>query len=298
MASLTFLSPLAQQLANCLSQQEQVAVLLESIRSRVDVDASTDSFWLEKATEWGPRATQELEQQAVSLEARMDTAADLIDITDITDIPTAPTFKRLQTLDAHLYTLLHSTDLQGLFTESVKQGDVILLDLLLEDPTVSVDPAANNNDPIQWASENGHLAGVDRLLQDPRVNPAAEKNLAIRWAAKNGHLAIVDRLLQDPRVDPAAEYNWALRYASKNGHLAVVDRLLQDGRVDPAADSNYAICVASRNGHATVVDRLLQDSRVDPTAEYNWAIRWASRNGHHAVVERLMKCPGVVLQTA
>jgi hypothetical protein len=91
------------------------------------------------------------------------------------------------------------------------------------------------------AAENGHLAVVERLLQDKRVDPSADDNYAVRWAAVNGHLAVVERLLQDKRVDPSADDNYAVRWAAANGHLAVVERLLQDKRVDPSADDNYAV---------------------------------------------------------
>jgi hypothetical protein len=74
------------------------------------------------------------------------------------------------------------------------------------------------------------------LLQDARVNPSDDENLAIRSASENGHLAVVDRLLQDPRVDPSASKNGALRMANRMVHIprfkAIVDRLLQDSRVD------------------------------------------------------------------
>jgi hypothetical protein len=90
--------------------------------------------------------------------------------------------------------------------------------------------------------------------------------LAIKSASLNGHLAVVDRLLQDERVDPAADDNNAIKSASRNGHLAVVDRLLQDERVDPAADDSEAIRWASRNGYSAIIKRLLQDERVDPTS--------------------------------
>jgi hypothetical protein len=84
------------------------------------------------------------------------------------------------------------------------------------------------------ASENGHLAVVERLLQDPRVDPSALDNGAIQMASYGGHLAVVERLLQDPRVDPSdSGNNWAIQHASEGGHLAVVERLLQDSRVDP-----------------------------------------------------------------
>ncbi len=42
-----------------------------------------------------------------------------------------------------------------------------------------------------------------------RVDPSAENNFAVRWAAEQGHLAVVERLLDDDRVDAAV----AIRYA-------------------------------------------------------------------------------------
>jgi hypothetical protein len=111
----------------------------------------------------------------------------------------------------------------------------------------------------------------------------------LRWAARKGHLAVIERLLQDERVDPSADNNYAVRLAAENGQLAIVDRLLQDQRVDPSADNNYAVRLAAENGHLAVVDRLLQDKRVDPSANANWAVRFAAEFGHLAVVDRLLK---------
>jgi ankyrin repeat protein len=110
---------------------------------------------------------------------------------------------------------------------------------------------------------NGHIAVVERLLQDERVDPSADHNCAILLAAQNGHLAVVERLLQDVRVDPSAHNNDAVRWAARCGQLAVVERLLRDERVDPTAGDNYAVRQAARNGHLAVVDRLLEDNRVD-----------------------------------
>ena len=61
------------------------------------------------------------------------------------------------------------------------------------------------------------------------VDPSADKNYAIRWASRNGHLAVVERLLKDPRVDPSTFSNEALRWASQNGHIAVVELLKAHG---------------------------------------------------------------------
>jgi DNA-binding FrmR family transcriptional regulator len=118
-------------------------------------------------------------------------------------------------------------------------------------------------DTIRLAAQNGHLAVVERLLQDECVDPSDCDDLAVLCAAENGHLAVVVRLLLDERVDPSARDNDAVRAAAENGHVAVVDRLLEDDRVDPSADDNCAVRLAAENGHFAVVDRLLEDDRVD-----------------------------------
>ena len=43
------------------------------------------------------------------------------------------------------------------------------------------------------------------LLRHAMFDPSADDNRAVRLAAQNGHVAVVDRLLQDKRVDPSAD---------------------------------------------------------------------------------------------
>ena len=92
-------------------------------------------------------------------------------------------------------------------------------------------------------------AKIQLLSLKIRVNPAADENNAIRWASQNGHLEVVKILLQDPRVDPGIFQNWLLydkigrgakdnnpiRVASQMGHLEIVKLLMKDPRVDPSA---------------------------------------------------------------
>jgi hypothetical protein len=116
---------------------------------------------------------------------------------------------------------------------------------------------------VRLAAANGHLAVVERLLQDEGVDPSANDNHALRQAVQNGHLAVIERLLQDKLVDPSARDNDAIQHAANNGHVAVIDRLLQDERVDPSANDNYAVGWAALRGHFAIVERLLEDDRVD-----------------------------------
>src|SRR3989304_3571773 len=94
--------------------------------------------------------------------------------------------------------------------QAVKNGDITRVRQLI---VAGVDPVANDNYVIRWASHYGYLEVVQLLLQDPRVNPAANDNQAIRIASQNGHLEVVRLLLQDPRMNPAAMNNSAIRGA-------------------------------------------------------------------------------------
>jgi hypothetical protein len=64
-------------------------------------------------------------------------------------------------------------------------------------------PTTTTYDAIQSAAQYGHLAVVERLLQDVRVDSSANDNNAVAWAASNDYFAVVDRLLEDDRVDVA-----------------------------------------------------------------------------------------------
>jgi hypothetical protein len=127
----------------------------------------------------------------------------------------------------------------------------------------------NNNNAIRWASHDGNVEVVKRLLNDPRVDPSDRYHEAIRCASINGHVEVVKLLLNDPRVDPSADNNAAIRLASNDGHVEVVKVLLNDPRVDPSDRDNEAVRWASKKGHVVVVKLLLNDPRVDPSADYN-----------------------------
>ncbi len=199
---------------------------------------------------------------------------------------------------------------------------------LLKNYLNKIDPSANDNWAIKYASENGYISIVKLLLNLPLergVDPSAGDNLAIIYASMNGYVLTVKLLLglplknkvHDLRVDPSANYNEAIRFASQNGHTSVVKLLLElplkrgvhehSSRVlhihehssrafliDPSADDNEAIKVASTHGYLSVVKLLLDlpvERGVDPSADNNDAIRFASENGHTSVVKLLLNLP-------
>lgn len=245
-----------------LKRLDELPATLESLRAYYDAEDP----WLLKAEEIYPRARQALELYVVAVE---DGGSKEIDLKDVCFIELLEQLKPL------------SSDLQNQFLEAVKKNNVEMVKFLLNYHDASgrlcVDPSANDNEAVIWASTKGYTEIVEMLLKTRDatgrlcVDPSAQFNSAINWASTGGHIAIVEMLLQARDdsgrlcVDPSRSDSYPLRVAVANGHVAVVERLLQDERVDPSARDNEAIREAYFRGYVAVVTRLLQDKRVDPS---------------------------------
>lgn len=111
----------------------------------------------------------------------------------------------------------------------VEAGGARDLDLLLRsregNPTLLLAP-----------STHAREAGAARRRVDPRMVDWSD----LGHASKNGHLALVERLLQEPGVDARDCDSYAIRMASSSGQLVVVERLLQVPGVNAAARGNAA----------------------------------------------------------
>jgi len=204
--------------AACTQGEERVRTLVESIRQQL-TDTSMATGRMELATRLAQQAIFELETRAVELDGLLEANT----------LPTLTPFicQPLATLEALDKQCMKPWD-EKLLKDAAREGAVGMVDLLIQ---AGVDPSANSNSAIQYASLAGQLPVVNRLLQDERVDPSIEDNQAIQYASENGHLAVVNRLLQDERVNPTANNNGAIRQASQKGHPLVIERLLEDERV-------------------------------------------------------------------
>ncbi|MDB6097024.1 MAG: ankyrin repeat protein [Francisellaceae bacterium] len=122
-------------------------------------------------------------------------------------------------------------------SDACAKGDLTLVNLLLaqgEDATVK-------NMAVSLAVSCGHLAVVERLLQEPDVDVPAYSSAALQCAACNGHLAVVERLLQEPDVDVTAYHNSALSNAATKGYLAIVDIICETLRLQIVSDFYAAL---------------------------------------------------------
>ncbi len=151
-----------------------------------------------------------------------------------------------------------------------------------------------DNNSFEDASERGHLEVVKYLMSLDRVyniDPSADDDYALGFASLNGHLEVVKYLISTCFVNPNSDDNCAIRWASEKGNLEVVKYLMSTGLVDPSAKNDEAIGLASSNGYLEVVEYLMSTGIVDPSGNDNYSIKRAIKNGHLDVIEYLLSLP-------
>ncbi len=160
------------------------------------------------------------------------------------------------------------------FLESIVSNDIKKVGCFLNDP--DIDPAAENNQALRCAAEEGHSQIVRLLLTDPRVHPMQEIENPydnddvvdpLVLASQYGNIDVVKVLLADVRVNPAEYNNQALQNTIICGFAEIVELLLKDPRVDPTKGDLLYLAVLE--GDAKIVKILLADSRISLALSLN-----------------------------
>ncbi|KAJ3114917.1 hypothetical protein HDU96_001474 [Phlyctochytrium bullatum] len=139
---------------------------------------------------------------------------------------------------------------------------------------------------FQSAATYGSI-GTVRYLLDRGVDPRTADNYAIQLASENGHAAVVDALLETGLVDPSSEESYALGTAAENGHEEVVRMLLAHSNARPGDDSDYALRFALANGHVEIVKMLLETGECNPSSDDFFVLKEAARMGYEEILEAL-----------
>ncbi|KAJ2998700.1 hypothetical protein HDV02_004145 [Globomyces sp. JEL0801] len=171
-------------------------------------------------------------------------------------------------------------------------GHVECVRLLLGDSRLK---KKNLSDTIWCASASGHEECLKVLLGCNLINPQGDfnENYGLFMSVEKSKPECLKILLSDSRLDPSIEDNYLVRLASEKGDWQCLEILLQDSRVDPGVDSNISICVAAEKGYTKCLELLLKDGRVDPSTGTNYPIRSATYNRHVECVRLLMDDPRV-----
>ena len=175
---------------------------------------------------------------------------------------------------------------QEQFIDAIETNDIKTVKVLLMDKDVN--PAADNNTPVNWAADYGFWDIFELLLTDKRVNPFDGKNSSLCIIASLGNLRLVKLLIEHPTYK-IFENCWVLSNAAENGQFNVVEFLLKNKDFDPSHVGNGSIRHSSLNGHIDIVKLLIKDKRVDPSDLQNWAIEKSFKHNHIDVVEILFQ---------
>lgn len=191
--------------------------------------------------------------------------------------------------------------------EAAKQGDVTMIQLLLERGPQLEFPDEQGKTPLYWAAKNGHIenicalidAGADpyRLCRPPVPN--GDWNLtAFAIAATNCEEKWHDFIHQDLKPDLTIRNDergaTAFHLAAYFGvEPAALQRMIAAGcLVDtPDMDGRTPLLLASERGHSSIVAILLEhgaDTEVTDSRFNMTALMLAAANGRDQVVEQLI----------
>jgi ankyrin repeat protein len=166
---------------------------------------------------------------------------------------------------------------------------------------------AEDNYNIRIAASKGHLAVVQRLVQERGVQ-VNEKNkvdqTALMLAAEGGHLEVVQWLVQEGGAqinERDKSGQTALMYAAEGGHLEVVQWLVQEGGALVNERDKFgqtALMLAAEGGHLEVVQWLVQEggALVNANDDNGWTVlMYAAEGGHLEVVQWLVQEGGALV---
>jgi hypothetical protein len=66
---------------------------------------------------------------------------------------------------------------------------------------------------------------LERMILNNEINFDMCNNFCIKWASKNGKIDLVEKLLKDDNVDPTTDYNFAINIANHYGQMDIVNLL-------------------------------------------------------------------------
>lgn len=147
------------------------------------------------------------------------------------------------------------------FIQACWNQDVQVVLLLLA--TGLVDPAAQDNLPVQIAAQQDDIELMMVLLGTGLVDPSAEDNNALIIAVRNGNLKMVKLLLDTGLVDPAAQDDDPLRYALRDDHLEIAKLLLATGRAHATLNDNFYFYDAIQLNKLQMLQLLLESGQID-----------------------------------
>ncbi|KAJ3287166.1 hypothetical protein HDU79_005891 [Rhizoclosmatium sp. JEL0117] len=174
------------------------------------------------------------------------------------------------------------------------EGFTQIVEVLLQDP--GVNPMVKDCDAFIRACKGGYLEIAEMLVawtgpeewEENKVNPAAQSNAAIIYASRHGHASVVEFLLRQPGVNPSVSNNLPLFEACANGHLPVIQRLSTKNLKLEQGTLTRCLEMSSKNGHVHVLQFLAKNYTLFQSSISAKCLLAACERGHVGVVDFFM----------
>lgn len=174
-----------------------------------------------------------------------------------------------------------------------------LVSLFLKDSQHAAVAATDSlgNNPLMWASRNGHLSVINLLL-DENVDVSTKNHdgvTALYLAAENGHQNVVRIFLgQGALVNIQDKVGWTLLHrAAHHGHTQVISTLLEHhAHIEAQDSSRWTVLQRAVSSGQLSVTKLLLEYGADPDVQDREGLSLlgiATWNGHVDLTAMLLK---------
>lgn len=119
----------------------------------------------------------------------------------------------------------------------------------------------NPEEELLYASLEGNLNHVKKMIHIEKVKPTYRKNTAIRNAVIGNNIEVVKFLLRYKNIERGIE-NDLIEAAARYGRLEIIKLLLKDGRFNTSGYLNSPIRFAEERGYDDIVYLLLNQPEV------------------------------------
>lgn len=176
-----------------------------------------------------------------------------------------------------------------LLRDACLRGDLKFVKYLLRDKRVN--PAADDNSPLQRAFVKKHFMVVSLLLD----NESVDSSIILYESCDKGYYKLVCKLLRHPKIDMVARGVDCVLTAVKKNYVKIVKELMRSDTIPLEADEHkpFLECVMAAKSDK-VLTYLFKSQRIIPGAKDHKCLKMLIMKANIKMIRVLLKHPKFV----